>query len=72
MILPGGIGAAIADVRDAYLRWVARRRNLLVPSLLADRKADEPVVLPDADDRAPRSKPPRAEPIAGAPAVNRA
>ena len=46
MILPGGIGAAIADVRDAYLRWVARRRNLLVPSLLADRKADEPVEIP--------------------------
>lgn len=46
MILPGGIGAAIADVRDAYLRWIARRRNLLVPSLLADRKADEPVEIP--------------------------
>jgi branched-chain amino acid transport system permease protein len=46
LILPGGIGAAIADVRDSYLRWVARRRNLLVPSLLADRKADEPVVIP--------------------------
>ena len=45
MILPGGIGAAMADVRDGYLRWVARRRNILVPSLLADRKADEPVVI---------------------------
>jgi branched-chain amino acid transport system permease protein len=45
MILPGGIGAAIADIRDAYLRWVARRRNMLVPSLLADRKAD-PVEIP--------------------------
>ncbi|MGZ4690148.1 MAG: ABC transporter permease [Acidimicrobiia bacterium] len=46
MILPGGIGAAIADVRDAYLRWVARRRNLLVPSLLADRRADVSVEIP--------------------------
>jgi ABC-type branched-subunit amino acid transport system permease subunit len=46
MILPGGIGAAIADVRDAYLRWVARRRNLLVPSLLADRK-EEPIEIPE-------------------------
>ena len=46
MILPGGIGAAIADLRDAYLRWIARRRNLLVPSLLADRRADEPVEIP--------------------------
>jgi branched-chain amino acid transport system permease protein len=45
MILPGGIGAAIADVRDAYLRWVANRRGLLVPSLVADRRED-PVEVP--------------------------
>jgi hypothetical protein len=41
VILPGGIGSAIADVRDAYLRWVARRRGILVPSLVADRRAEE-------------------------------
>jgi branched-chain amino acid transport system permease protein len=46
MILPGGIGAAMADVRDGYLRWVARRRNLLVPSLVADRR-EEPVEISD-------------------------
>ncbi len=40
MVLPGGIGSGIADARDGYLRWVARRRDLLVPSLLADRRAD--------------------------------
>ena len=45
LVLPGGIGAALADLRDGYLRWVARRRDLLVPSLLADRR-EEPVVLP--------------------------
>ncbi len=45
MILPGGIGAAIADVRDAYLRWVANRRGILVPSLVADRR-EEPVEIP--------------------------
>jgi branched-chain amino acid transport system permease protein len=44
MILPGGIGAALADVRDGYLRWVARRRGILVPSLVADRR-EEPVEL---------------------------
>jgi branched-chain amino acid transport system permease protein len=48
MILPGGIGAALADVRDGYLRWVARRRGILVPSLLADRRED-PVELSPAD-----------------------
>jgi branched-chain amino acid transport system permease protein len=47
MILPGGIGAAIADIRDAYLRWVANRRGLLVPSLVADRR-EEPVEIPAA------------------------
>jgi branched-chain amino acid transport system permease protein len=47
MILPGGIGAAIADVRDSYLRWVANRRGLLVPSLVADRRED-PIEIPAA------------------------
>jgi branched-chain amino acid transport system permease protein len=63
MILPGGIGAAIADVRDAYLRWVARRRNLLVPSLLADRKADEPVAIPP-EELASAIEAAESEPIA--------
>lgn len=46
MVLPGGIGSGLADARDGYLRWVARRRNLLVPSLLADRRADDEVEVP--------------------------
>jgi len=41
LLLPGGLGAAIADVRDGLLRFIARRRNLLVPSLLADRRVEE-------------------------------
>jgi branched-chain amino acid transport system permease protein len=45
MVLPGGIGAGLADARDGYLRWVARRRNLLVPSLVADRRADDEVTV---------------------------
>jgi branched-chain amino acid transport system permease protein len=40
LILPGGLGAGLAEARDAGLRWVARRRRLLVPSLVADRRAD--------------------------------
>jgi branched-chain amino acid transport system permease protein len=55
MILPGGIGAAIADIRDAYLRWIARRRNLLVPSLLADRKADPVQIPPELAEEAVES-----------------
>ncbi len=52
-ILPGGLAAAIARVRDAYLRWVAERRGIVVASLLADRKVEtttpEAVPLPQAD-----------------------
>jgi len=40
-------------VRDAYLRWVADRRGLVVPSLLRDERTvepePEPVPLPHAD-----------------------
>jgi hypothetical protein len=52
------------------LRWVAGRRGILVPSLLADRRveteAPEPVALPHADTPLPIVEPnsvPVAEPI---------
>jgi branched-chain amino acid transport system permease protein len=37
MILPGGLGAVLYDIRDWLLRQVAERRKILVPSLVADR-----------------------------------
>ncbi|MDZ7673477.1 MAG: ABC transporter permease [Acidimicrobiales bacterium] len=40
LVLPGGIGAGLAEARDAVLRWLAKRRDILVPSLVADRSAD--------------------------------
>jgi branched-chain amino acid transport system permease protein len=36
LILPGGLGGLLGDLRQAALRWVARRRGLVVPSLVAD------------------------------------
>ena len=39
--LPGGFGQVLLGLRDRYLRWVAGRRDILVPSLVADRRADE-------------------------------
>jgi hypothetical protein len=48
LVLPGGIGAGFADARDAGLRWVAKRRGLLVPSLVADRATDPFEVPPEA------------------------
>ncbi|MEN9594228.1 MAG: hypothetical protein RLY23_711 [Actinomycetota bacterium] len=41
LLLPGGLGAALADMRDGILRSIARRRNIIVPSLLADRRVEE-------------------------------
>lgn len=38
---PGGSAAWGFDLRDWWLRKVALRRNILVPSLLADRRVDE-------------------------------
>ena len=41
LFLPEGLGGLVYNVRDGYLRRVARRRGLLVPSLLADKRIEE-------------------------------
>jgi hypothetical protein len=43
--LPGGLWQLVQRWRDRYLRWVADRHGLHVPSLVADRRVvdDEPV-----------------------------
>lgn len=41
MFLPEGLGGLVYRARDTYLRWVARNRGLLVPSLLADQRIDD-------------------------------
>jgi len=38
---PGGSAEATFASRDRFLRWVAKRHNLLVPSLVADRRAED-------------------------------
>jgi branched-chain amino acid transport system permease protein len=44
MLLPGGLAGLVYRVRDLWLRSVARRRAIIVPSLVADvRPDDEPV-----------------------------
>jgi branched-chain amino acid transport system permease protein len=53
MIIPGGIGDVVFRVRDAGLRWIAGRRGLIVPSLVADiRQPDtthaDPALAPAA------------------------
>ena len=46
LLVPGGASQVIFGWRDAFLRWVAARRKLHVPSLVADSLVldDEPVV----------------------------
>jgi branched-chain amino acid transport system permease protein len=45
LLLPGGIGGGLADLRDALLRRVARRRSLLVASLTT-AAAEVPAAVP--------------------------
>jgi ABC-type branched-subunit amino acid transport system ATPase component/ABC-type branched-subunit amino acid transport system permease subunit len=42
IFLPGGLGQGVQSIRDMLLRRVAIRRNINVPSLVADRKIDLP------------------------------
>lgn len=63
LFLPEGLGGLVYNLRDKYLRWVAHRRGLVVPSLVADVRIDRdtdvlhgtaPVdVPPPAPDPAP-------------------
>ena len=41
MIFPSGLGGVVYDLRDRILRLVARRRGIVVPSLLADVRVEE-------------------------------
>ena len=41
LVFPGGLGQIFYALRDRYLRWVADRRKLIVPSMVADKRAVE-------------------------------
>ena len=57
LALPGGIGDAFYQLRDAALRRIAARRGIDVPSMLADRRTE-----PDAEAPPPTVPPPTPEP----------
>ncbi len=72
LVLPGGLGGLAFKIRDHYLRWVARRFDLVVPSLLADSMVDEErrdpeaTPLPGRADERPKTEPdrdPEPEPV---------
>ena len=41
LFLPGGLAEAFYKTRDNFLKWVAKRHDILVPSLLADKRVEE-------------------------------
>ena len=55
-LFPGGLGGAFADLRDVFLRRVARRRGITVPSLVAD---ETPTVSGQVEPDSVRSNVPR-------------
>jgi len=62
LIIPSGIGGLLFRLRDQWLRWVAKRKQIIVPSLLADvapTRAEEAAVLGTdlPDDAAPDPQP---------------
>lgn len=38
LVMPGGLGQLVHNMRDRFLRRVAERREILVPSLVADKR----------------------------------
>lgn len=51
MMLPGGLGSLFVRLRDRWLRWVADRHELVVPSLNADGRTDEDAEHAVGDER---------------------
>jgi branched-chain amino acid transport system permease protein len=43
LVFPGGLGQVFYNVRDRYLRYVADKNKIMVPSLFADRLVAEPM-----------------------------
>jgi branched-chain amino acid transport system permease protein len=41
LVFPGGLAQLAAGLRDRYLRRVAQRHDILVPSLVADKRVDD-------------------------------
>jgi branched-chain amino acid transport system permease protein len=53
IVMPGGLGLLLFDLRDAWLRRLARRHRIVVPSLVADVYVDGREVAPIAPHTRP-------------------
>ncbi|MBV8958353.1 MAG: ABC transporter permease [Actinobacteria bacterium] len=52
-IFPGGLGQIMYALRDRYLKWVADRRGVLVPSLIADKRVVDDEILEHVEEEPP-------------------
>jgi hypothetical protein len=43
LVFPGGLGQVFYQLRDRVLREISERKGIMVPSLFADRRVDEPI-----------------------------
>jgi branched-chain amino acid transport system permease protein len=48
LVFPGGLGQVFYGLRDRFLRWVAEKKDIIVPSLFADRLEAAPPDLAEA------------------------
>jgi hypothetical protein len=64
MFLPEGLGGLLYSIRDGILRRIAVRRNLVVPSLLADVRVEQAEIEMDLSNvlSANGASPARAKP----------
>jgi branched-chain amino acid transport system permease protein len=54
LVIPGGLGSVAYRLRDLWLRWVADRNDIVVPSMVADRRVEPPPSpAPVADSATP-------------------
>jgi len=57
LVLPSGLGGLMFRVRDLGLRWVADRRGIVVPSMVADVAEHPPAAPPPIAGPAPSADP---------------
>ena len=70
LLLPGGLSSLVFLLRDRWLRSVARRFGVVVPSLVADVAVDEDTVVTHAEHRVEAvaaGSPPTPDPAVTAP-----
>ena len=65
LLVPGGLGGALFRARDLGLRWVARRRGIVVPSLVADVRVLEAEAEEAFEERASASPSPAPDEASG-------